>query len=371
MPVSRGGTIPTPHCLKARNPPLTHLPVRPPPAHLPPTDSNTPTPPLPPTPPNPPNTNPLPPKQLCRLPEELLVSIMHFCASDPITLLTLRRSSRLFLRLFGSPAFRPLWTCPPPPLGMKLTPNIWPSPRVGLLSPSQTAALRALLAGDAASSRHLCSDCQSLRLRSDWPARREAVTSPPLLRRLLPRVASDLVLLPSAAAGVAFRARVHRPRGPRATVPTRDAVVDDDGGAGAAGAGPAAARVRLGGAQPAGDGGRVPAPEPPAGAAAQDDDAVSELAVPVPERVAGSHQEVPGHRAVPAGRPAPALRRAHAHAASRRRRGAVHPRCCRPTAVASPPGRRTVHRSAGNPRRAARDAGTWGQLMHLLEASWN
>lgn len=293
---------------------------------------------------------------------------MHFCASDPTALLTLRRSSRLFLRLFGSPAFRPLWTCPPPPLGMKLTPNIWPSPRVGLPNrrpPRPPRRRRRLL---PPSVLRLPVPPAPLRLVRA-PGGRDF--APPLLRRRLPRVAPDLVLLPSAAAGVAFRARVHRPRGPRATLPTRDAVVDDGGGAGAAGAGPAAARVRLGGAQPADDGGRVPAPEPPAGAAAQDDDAVSELAVPVPERVAGSHQEVPGHRAVPAGRPAPALRRAHAHAASRRRRGAVHPRCCRPTAVASPPGRRTVHRSAGNPRRAAHDAGTWRQLMHLLEASRN
>lgn len=34
---------------------------------------------------------------------------------DPPTLLSLRRSTRLFLRLFGSPAFRPLWTSPLPP----------------------------------------------------------------------------------------------------------------------------------------------------------------------------------------------------------------------------------------------------------------
>lgn len=96
---------------------------------------------------------------------------------DPVTLLLLRRSTRLFLRLFGSPAFRPLWTSPPPPLGLKILPTIWPSPRVGLLTPSQTSALRALLARDAASSPHLCPDCRALRQRPDWPARLEAVTS--------------------------------------------------------------------------------------------------------------------------------------------------------------------------------------------------
>lgn len=96
---------------------------------------------------------------------------------DPPTLLSLRRSTRLFLRLFGSPDFRPLWTSPPPPLGMKLIPSVWPSPRVGLLSPSQTSTLRALLARDAASSPYLCSDCRAQRQRSDWPARLERVTS--------------------------------------------------------------------------------------------------------------------------------------------------------------------------------------------------
>ena len=101
---------------------------------------------------------------------------MSFLACDPVTLLCLRRTSRLFLRLFSSPAFGPLWTptatlpgCPP-------FAHIWAVPRAGLLTPAQTITLRALLLRDAALAPHLCDACRALRRRPGWPAHWESVT---------------------------------------------------------------------------------------------------------------------------------------------------------------------------------------------------
>lgn len=252
---------------------------------------------------------------------------------------------------------------------MKFIPSVWPSPRVGLLSPSQTSTLRALLARDAASSPHLCSDCRALRKRPDWPARLALVTSRRLFcgggcRAWHPTSCfspAQRAASPSVRVCIGREGHVRLCRHVTLSWTTVAALVP-------------LARSR----QPH-----------------ESDWEGPSQALMVAECRHPSHLPGPQHRMTgqfrssqyrfpsawldptrrcPATGPSPPVV-LHLHYVAHTRMprpdagGAVHPRCCRPTAVASPPGRRTVHRSAGNPRRAARDAGSWRQLMHLLEAS--
>ncbi|KAK1835462.1 hypothetical protein QBC39DRAFT_299128 [Podospora conica] len=112
---------------------------------------------------------------LCRLPEDLLIAIMLAC-DDPVPLLVLRRSSRLFLRLFESPAFRQYWASSPPSGPIALPALPWTPPRHELLGTAQAAVLRQLLHRDAPNNPHLCDTCRFRQRRADWPARVAHIT---------------------------------------------------------------------------------------------------------------------------------------------------------------------------------------------------
>lgn len=94
---------------------------------------------------------------LCRLPEEILLSIM--AVLDPLSIQCLRRTSRLFLRLFSSPEFQ--FGHVTSYVGLRFDP--WPVPKREYWRPF--GRLKALLDKDKEAQ---CDDCHRKRQETTW-----------------------------------------------------------------------------------------------------------------------------------------------------------------------------------------------------------
>ncbi|KAM7196859.1 hypothetical protein V8F20_006826 [Naviculisporaceae sp. PSN 640] len=99
---------------------------------------------------------------LCRLPDSVLVRLMHLC--DRVTVECLRRCSRSFLRLFTT-----AYSSPSTHEILDLHP--WPSPLGDFLTAVETKSLLSLLERDA-----YCHGCRAARNARDWQARVTALT---------------------------------------------------------------------------------------------------------------------------------------------------------------------------------------------------